>query len=152
MLKDTKFSKEQYQSGSLPEVFQLIEAASKQLKRMQSETLRVAGLTPPQYFILNLLWGQDKRPFKELADLLNSSRATITEIVDALERKELVIRTPNPADRRSLLVSLTEKGYKLRLSTPVLQEMFGSCCCGMDPVETKQLSMLLRKLNDALKF
>jgi MarR family transcriptional regulator, 2-MHQ and catechol-resistance regulon repressor len=145
-------SNEQYQAGSLPEVFQLIEAVSKQLKRMQSETLKETGLTPPQYFVLNLLWDQDRRPFKELADLLNSSRATITEIVDVLERKELVLRTPNLSDRRSLLVSLTEKGYALRLSTPVLQEMFQNCCCGMDPAETKQLSMLLRKLNDALKF
>ena len=76
---------EAYLAGSLPDVFQWIEAVSKQLKRMQSETLRATGLTPPQYFLLDLLWEQDRRPFKELAERLNSSRATITEIVDALD-------------------------------------------------------------------
>lgn len=140
---------ELYQSGTLPEVFQLIEAISKQLKRMQSETLRETGLTPPQYFTLKLLWEQDGRPFKELADLLNSSRATITQIVDALERKELILRAPNPADRRSQLVCLTPTGNALRDSTPALQEMFRNCC-GMDPAEASQLSMLLKKLNQVL--
>lgn len=140
---------ELYQSVTLPEVFQLIEAISKQLKRMQSETLRETGLTPPQYFTLKLLWEQDGRPFKELADLLSSSRATITQIVDALERKELVLRAPNPEDRRSLLVRLTPAGNALRDSTPALQEMIRNCC-GMDPEETRHLSMLLKKLNQVL--
>ncbi len=143
-------SNEPYQPGSLPEVFQLIEAVSKQLKRMQSETLRETGLTPPQYFTLKLLWEQDGRPFKDLADLLNSSRATITEIVDSLERKELVMRAPNPADRRSQLVCLTPEGKELRNSTPALQELFRNCCSGLDPAETGQLSMLLKKLNQVL--
>ncbi len=142
-------SNEPYQAGSLPEAFQLIEAVSKQLKRMQSETLRETGLTPPQYFTLKLLWEQDGRPFKELAGLLNSSRATITQIVDALERKELVLRAPNPEDRRSQFVRLTPSGAALRDSTAALQEMFRNCC-GMDPEETRQLSLLLKKLNQVL--
>jgi len=143
---------EQYQTGSLQEVFQLIETASRQLKRLQSATLRATGLTPPQYFILSQLWEQDGRPFKDLASLLHSSPATITEIADSLESKGLVFRAPNPADRRSLLVSLTPGGESLRQSTPALQEMFGECCCGLDAEETQQLGLLLKKLIHSLNF
>ena len=76
----------------------------------------------------------------------------MTGIVDSLERKELVTREPNPDDRRSLLVQLTESGEALRHSTPTLDRIFRSCCVGLGPDEVRQLSRLLRKLNDSLAF
>jgi DNA-binding MarR family transcriptional regulator len=126
--------------------------ADKRLKRIQRETIREADLTPPQYFILTLLWEKDGRPFKEMAAAAHSSRASMTGIVDTLERKGLVTREPNPDDRRSLLVKLTEKGWSLQDSTPTLEGIFGSCCAGLEPVEIQQLSRLLRKLNDSLSY
>jgi DNA-binding MarR family transcriptional regulator len=101
---------------------------------------------------LTLLWEKDGRPFKEMAAAAHSSRATMTGIVDNLERKDLVTREPNPDDRRSLLVKLTEKGWSLQDSTPTLEGIFRSCCVGLEPVEIQQLSRLLRKLNDSLSY
>jgi DNA-binding MarR family transcriptional regulator len=142
----------EYQPGSMPEVFQLIELAQKRLKQIQRETIGEAGLTPPQYFVLTLLWEKDGRPFKELAAAANCSRASMTGIVDTLERKGLVVREPNPDDRRSLLVKLTGEGWSLKDSTPTLEGIFGSCCVGLESDEIQQLSQLLRKLNDSLDF
>ena len=143
---------EEYQSGSIPEIFQLIGLVEKKLKQFQRETIREANLTPPQYFILTLLWEKDGRPFKELASACHCSRATITGIADTLEKKELVTRAANPGDRRSLLVKLTEKGKSLKNSTPTLDKIFGNCCVGLEPDEARQLSQLLKKLNDSLTF
>jgi DNA-binding MarR family transcriptional regulator len=143
---------EAYQSGSMPEVFRLIELADKQLKQIQRETIGEADLTPPQYFILTLLWERDGRPLKELAAAAHCSPATMTGIVDTLEGKELVTREPNPADRRSLLVELTEQGRVLRDSTPTLDKIFRSCCVGLEPDEVRQLSRLLKKLNESLSY
>jgi DNA-binding MarR family transcriptional regulator len=143
---------EEHRSGSMPEIFQLIDLVEKKLKQIQRETIREANLTPPQYFILSLLWERDRRPFKELASAAHCSRATITGIVDTLERKELVSREPNPDDRRSLLVKLTERGKSLKHSTPTLGRIFRNCCVGLEPDEAQQLSNLLKKLNDSLTF
>ena len=79
---------EEYQPGSLPEIFQLIGMVDKKLKKLQDQT--ATQLTPPQFYILTLLWQADGRPFKDLALALNCTRATITGIVDTLERKGLV--------------------------------------------------------------
>ncbi|MFD8692457.1 MarR family winged helix-turn-helix transcriptional regulator [Streptomyces sp. NPDC059651] len=38
---------------------------------------------------------------------------TVTSLVDGLEKRGLAARTPDPADRRVILVSLTEKGEAL---------------------------------------
>lgn len=139
-------------SASLPEVFQLIEQVAKKLKGFQRRTMREACLTPAQYFILSLLWEKDRMPFKDLAAASLTSRPTITGIVDTLEKKGLVTREPNPDDRRSLLVSLTEKGRILRQATPTLETIFTSCCSSLTLSETQQLINLLQKLNGTLPF
>jgi DNA-binding MarR family transcriptional regulator len=143
---------DEYQAASMPEIFQLIELAEKRLKQIQRETIKAANLTPPQYFVLTLLWEKDDRRFKELAAAANCTPATMTGIVDTLERKGLVTREPNPDDRRSLLVRLTGEGWELKDSTPTLDKIFRSCCVGLEPDEIQQLSQLLRKLNESLRY
>ncbi len=139
-------------SNKMPEVFQLIDDLEKRFKGLQITTLRQSKLTIPQYFILSLLSEKDGRPFKELANVLACTRATVTGIVDTMEKKGLVERCPNPEDRRSLLVKLTDKGAGLLGSTPGLEKTYGSCCDVLTPVEMYELSHLLKKLSDALPF
>ena len=136
--------------SSLTEIFELIDQTAKNLRRIQRQTVSEADLTPPQYAVLNMLWEQDGRPFKEFADALVCTRATITGIIDTLERKGLVVRKPNPEDRRSLLATLTEAGSALHQNTPSLEKIYNSCCSGLSPLEFQQLAFLLHKLNDSL--
>jgi len=149
----TNVSDQSSSSCSMPEVFELIESLNKRLTQFQGKTLKAVQLTPPQYFILSLLEEKDHRPFKELAERLSCTRATITGIVDTMEKKGLVYRSPNPDDRRSLWVTLTGKGRRLLKDTPELQETFASCCCDVLPSkEVEELYTLLRKLSLALPF
>jgi DNA-binding MarR family transcriptional regulator len=138
---------EEYMPGSLPSVFGQIEDLARKLAHVKSLTLRQANLTPPQFFILTALWQSDGRPLKELAGLLGCTPATLTGVVDTLERKGLVAREANPADRRSLLLRLTAAGRDFRQSVPDLQGSFGCCCSGLSPQETRQLGLLLGKLS-----
>jgi DNA-binding MarR family transcriptional regulator len=141
---------EREEQGSIPEVFQLLDRVAKKLTRVQREDIRTADLTPAQYSVLSLLWKGDGRPFNELASGCCCSPSTITGIVDTLEKKGLVSRQPNPEDRRSLLVSLTEDGRSMEGRTPTLETIFGDCCPAIEPEELQQLATLLRKLNEAL--
>ncbi|MBM4574783.1 MarR family transcriptional regulator [Rhodococcus hoagii] len=45
-----------------------------------------------------------------LAELLGMSRAAVSKTLANLERKKMISRTPNPADRRSALITLSEAG------------------------------------------
>jgi len=142
---------ETYQPDSIPEIFQLIGRVEKKLEQIHRETIKETNLTTPQYVVLTLLWERDGRTFKELAAGVHCTPATMTGIVDTLEKKGLVVRVPNPDDRRSLLVKLTDDGEALQLSTPTLDRIFHSCCVGLAPDEARQLSQLLRKLDDSLE-
>jgi len=140
-------------ASSMPAIFERIEGLEKRLTQFQGQTLKAARLTPPQYFVLSLLSERDARPFKELAAALGCTPATVTGIVDTMEKKGLVVRGPNPADRRSLLVKMTGAGKALLKTTPGLEKVFGSCCCNvLSAGEARELSRLLQKLSDSLPF
>lgn len=136
--------------SSMSEVFQLLDHVAKKLTRVQRDDIGTAELTPAQYSVLGLLWDRDGRQLNELSTACCCSPSTVTGIVDTLERKGLVSREPNPRDRRSLLVTLTEDGRALEGRTPTLDTIFGDCCPSIEPEELQQLSGLLKKLNDAL--
>ncbi len=139
-----------YPADTLPGVFQLVEQLAKKLTNIQRQTMRHTGLTPPQYVTLTQLWTEDGQPLKDLAAGNQCTPATMTTIVDSLERKGLVAREPHPEDRRSLRVRLTAEGESLREATPTLQDMLHGCCVGLSPDETQALSRLLSKLDLAL--
>ncbi len=76
-----------------------------------------AGLdiTPDMYFILRYLWGeQDGSRQQELADKTGKDKASLTKLLDNLEKRNLVKRTADETDRRSKRVWLTASGKKLK--------------------------------------
>jgi DNA-binding MarR family transcriptional regulator len=131
----------------MPDVFDLIGSIAKRVDRLQTKALAEADLTAAQYLVLANLHDKDRRPLGELADALRCSKSTITGVVDTMERKGLVTREPNPADRRSHLLRLTDKGKALRRSTPELDEAFASCGPCLDQFEFERLRELLARLD-----
>jgi len=75
---------------------------------------RSAGLSSTQAQTLLALSAAD-HPLKagQLAEEFGSSAATISEVLNALERKTLIERRHGREDRRQVYVSLTEQGRKL---------------------------------------
>lgn len=57
---------------------------------------------------------RDRRPtMNELARLLELDKSSVSGLVDRAERRGLVTRVPSTADRRSVLVELTDDGRSL---------------------------------------
>lgn len=79
---------------------------------------------------------------KELAEALDIQPASVSELLMKLERKGLVLREKDEADRRSTRVRLTEDG-QAHLSAPKEEtDPFE----GLSPEEQAQLRSLLEKL------
>ena len=55
---------------------------------------------------------------QRLAEALRLQRSTVSRLVDQLEADGVATRAPNPDDRRSVLVSLTDLGARRLVSTP----------------------------------
>jgi MarR family transcriptional regulator, organic hydroperoxide resistance regulator len=54
--------------------------------------------------------GARARTVRDLVAATAQRPSTLTGVLDRLERRGLIARTPNPADRRSVLVELTPSG------------------------------------------
>ena len=76
------------------------------------------GLSLSGWGVLNLLHYAPggARPMHELSQLLLVSRQNVTQLVDSLEKKRLVERSPSPDDGRVKIVRITKKGSDLVLS------------------------------------
>ncbi len=134
------------------------------LMRTGDEAFRVvetnlAGhhLTQGRFGVLMALWGrcraEDKRdaPLSpaELAEHTGVTRATMTGLVDTLERDGLVTRTPDPDDRRMLAVGLTPRGEKLLQK--VLPSHFRQLAQLMEPLSEPERKTLVRLLTKVLQ-
>lgn len=90
----------------------------------------------------------------ELADAAGVSRATMTGLIDTLERDELVTREPDTVDRRMMLVRLTLKGRALL--EEILPAHFRNMTELMSPLsefERQTLVQLLIKIQQqAIRF
>ncbi|MFI9076322.1 MarR family winged helix-turn-helix transcriptional regulator [Streptomyces sioyaensis] len=86
------------------------QRAHGELKRR----LRPLGLTVPQYSVLAGLWEQGDRTAAQLRERLVMDSATLTGVLDRLERSGLVVRSSDGKDRRLVRLRLTKAGTALR--------------------------------------
>lgn len=89
--------------------FQLNRAA-QQASRRARELLLPLSVTPTQYAVLSVLAEEDGRTQSEVGDRLSLDSATMTGLVDRLEKQGLVERRADNSDRRAQRVWLTPAG------------------------------------------
>ncbi len=83
------------------------------------------GLTAPQMLLLQTLRSRGEETVGGLAKEMNLSQATVTTILDRLEKKSLILRERSTSDRRKVLVYLTENALDILKGAPIpLQAQF----------------------------
>lgn len=103
---------------NLRRIIQAIDLHSRQLARQH-------GITTPQLLILKQVEGEASLTVSQLAKRVSLKQATVTDILNRLERKGLVLRKKGSNDRRQVLIEETEAGRKLLEAAPSpLQETF----------------------------
>jgi DNA-binding MarR family transcriptional regulator len=85
------------------------------------------GLTGPQLVILKTLDRLGEVPGGELARSVSLSHATVTGVLDRMERQGWVRRRRSEEDRRKVLVDLDQRGRDILETAPSLfQEQFAA--------------------------
>lgn len=86
---------------------------------------KTTGLTAPQILLLQTIRDQGEKTIGALASSMNLSQATVTTIIDRLEKRGLVYRERSKTDKRKVHAVLTDTGFEMLLSAPApLQDQF----------------------------
>ena len=91
----------------------LIEAFAGWEERI-NEAAAAAGLSPVSAWVLVQLDPEHAISQKELAARLRCNPSTVVDPTDRLEENGLVIRRPQPTDRRINILTVTQKGRQVR--------------------------------------
>ena len=68
--------------------------------------------------VIFALWNEDNIPIKKLVERTSLDKATLTGIIDRLERDGYVKRIPSPDDKRATLISRTGKDEIFKSKIP----------------------------------
>ena len=122
---------------------QVIRAIDLYSKKLSKET----GLTSPQLLVLQVVAKHDDAMVKEVAESIHLSSATITSILDRLEKRSLVTRIRSKTDKRKVGISLTEQGREIIKDSPTpLQEHFITRFEAMKEWEQSQMLATMQRI------
>lgn len=85
----------------------------EKLSSWEHSIVEGSGISLPQMHTIEILGIYQHLRMKELAEKMGITMGTLTVTIDKLEKKKLVKRVPNPNDRRSYVIELTEEGERL---------------------------------------
>ncbi len=75
--------------------------------------IRKLGLTMSQFDVVATLGNTPGMSCRDIGEKTLMVKGTLTGVLDRLEKKQLVTRTENPQDKRSVLVQLTPAGQRV---------------------------------------
>jgi DNA-binding MarR family transcriptional regulator len=145
----------------IPELDPLVEGVMtrmqmllRHLDQARQVLLAANGLEVYEYATLHFLGGcgpEHRATPSEIAAWQQMSPSGITGRLDGLEKRGFIRRLPSPADRRKVIVELTEEGRQAWLGTfdPQTNEE-EKVLAALDPDEREQFDRLLRKMMRAV--
>ena len=125
---------------SLRRVTRAIDIHSRRLNKQ-------FGLTAPQLLVIQAINKLDAPLAKQIAQDINLSPATVTTIIDRLEKRNLVIRTRSMQDKRKVHLSLSDAGNAILTDAPKpLQEHFIKRYQNLESWEQSQLLSAVERI------
>jgi DNA-binding MarR family transcriptional regulator len=126
-----------------------LTAVARQLRDRSAETLAPWDITPAHLRALRTLARHETMRLSELSDRLQIAPRTATEVVDALQAGGLVRRRADPADRRAVLVEVTERGADMLAEIRAARGTEAGRIFGrLGPDDRAELARILSQLRD----
>lgn len=135
----------------LEELSHLLIGFYEKISSWEHAVVRGTGLSPAQMHAIEIIGQEKSLRMKELAEHLGVTTGSLTVMVDRLEQNGFLERKPHEFDRRSFLVTLTDKGkkhfkkhhqYHLKLTEDVL--------AALEPAERQNfaaaLALIIKRL------
>jgi MarR family transcriptional regulator, transcriptional regulator for hemolysin len=132
-------------------LFYSLESAIKAYRRFAQTRLSAAGIdiTLDQWLVLKTIHESADVTLQQVGAAVFKDFASITRIVQLLERKGLLRRTPHPNDGRRSELVLTSAGESvIRTVEPIAQANRRQALDGVDAEEVARLRAVLKRITE----
>ena len=120
-------------------------ACSREIVKKYKPFLDKLDLTYTQYIAMMVMWEKKRVNVKELGACLYLDSGTLTPLLKKLEAKGFLTRIRSEQDERSLVVTITDKGEKLKEQAVEIPMQIAGCT-NLTAEEGMQLYKILYKL------
>ena len=125
----------------------LLNRAGARIATAFSEEVRPLGATLQIWRVLAALHDRDRRRMGDLSETTSIEVSALTRLVDAMEKRGLVVRRRDAADARAVTLEVTAAGRRLtRRLTPIAERYEAVALRGFEARETEALKASLRRL------
>lgn len=112
---------------------------------------KTTGLTGPQLLLLQTIRDNEGVTIGELADKMSLSQATVTSILDRLEKRALVIRERSQEDKRKVHAHLTDAAIETLKEAPIpLQDQFTHQFSNLQEWEQSMIISSLQRISEMM--
>jgi DNA-binding MarR family transcriptional regulator len=130
------------------QIFRLLGRTTRVSHRYMGNQLEKYGLTRGQPRVLRHLANHPSITQKELITHMDIRPATLTRMLQRMEKNGLISRTPSKNDQRVMTITLTDLGYQAHLtSEQVHQDMEDQLLALITEEERDTLCRVLKKIN-----
>jgi len=131
------------------ELGELLMRASRAQRRRWRDVLAPWDLSPHQARALAVVCERDGVRLSDLAEALRIAPRSATEVADGLQERGLVERTPDPGDRRAVILRPTDEGRRIRGEIGAARAADSSeLFARLTPEDRDTLARILRTLAD----
>ena len=125
----------------------LVSRAARLMARLGDERLRDLGFSVGQLPVLGSLSKGGALPQKDLARRAHIEQPSMAQMLARMERDGIIRRTPDPSDKRSSLISLSDEARaKLPAMHEALTQGNAETLAGLTDDEVTMLKTLLQKV------
>ena len=131
------------------ELSELLMRVSRAQRRRWRDALAPWDLSPHQARALAVVCARDGVRLSDLAEALRIAPRSATEVADGLQERGLVERTPDPGDRRAVILRPTDQGRRIRGEIGAARAADSSeLFARLSPDDRDALARILRTLAD----
>ncbi|MFF9483395.1 MarR family winged helix-turn-helix transcriptional regulator [Streptomyces sp. NPDC014676] len=128
----------------------LLKHATSKFTALTDAALEPLGIDSKDFGALRVLAHREPTSQLQVAQTLGIDRTTMVALLDVLERKGVVTRRPDPADRRRNVVELTEEGVRTYdAARKAYEETESAFLAAVGPDEAGRFRRTLRALLEA---
>ncbi|MCQ2972318.1 MAG: MarR family transcriptional regulator [archaeon] len=126
----------------LAQIFKKI-VKSTYVENVKEKYLDASKFSDLEIGVINFISENGQVRFKEITTTLEIPKSTLTNLINRLEKQEVLVRERNPKDKRSYLLTLTEKGISVQKDCLAMEkEIYSKMLANLSNKDKKDLLKL----------